>query len=353
MERGLLSAWHVDEGAPLSVGDELVDIETEKIANSVEATHSGILRRRIGTVGEAYPCGALIGVIAEATVAEEEITAFVAEHAATSRPVSVEASGPTPQMIDVNGHSLRYLTQGAGGVPVLLIHGLAGDLNNWLFVQPALSGRRVCYAVDLPGHGGSSKDLSGIHNLVDVGDLLLAFLDRLALDRVHLVAHSMGAAVALDLARRRGHRLASLTLLSPAGLGVSSNSEFIAGLMAAGNRREMAAVLKMLLADEVQVSRDLVNDMLKYKRLDGAEAALRKFCEFLSQENRSTAQALAGVATPVQVIWGAQDRILRPLTAAELPSNVRLTVLESTGHMPHLEKSSRVVEAIENWGPSG
>lgn len=347
MEEGTLVAWHVAEGAEVAAGEQILEIETAKIANAVEATHAGILRRRLAMAGQSYPCGALLGVIADANVPDEQIAAFVAERAQAKRQVGAQSNTPVPQMLAVRGRQIRFLHQGAGGgLPVLLIHGFAGDLNNWLFVQPSLSEKRSTYAVDLPGHGGSSKDLNDINSLNDVAELLVAFLDQLGIEKVHLVAHSLGGAVALALARKYDKRVASLVLLSPAGLGISPVPEFIEGLIAARSRRDMTSVLKMLLAHEGQVSRDMVNDMLKFKRLDGAEPALRKFAGFLREENRSAAQALQDISAPVHVIWGAHDRVV-PRGTNELPNGIRLSVLEGVGHMPHIERNSQVVELIE------
>jgi pyruvate dehydrogenase E2 component (dihydrolipoamide acetyltransferase) len=348
MEEGTLTAWHVAEGSAVAVGEELLEIETSKLVNAVEAGQPGILRRQVGKTGQVYPCGALIGVIADASVPEAEVAAFVAEHVHMTREAATEASGPVPQMLEVGGHALRYLAMGEGGVPILLIHGFGGDLNNWLFVQPRLSECRATYAIDLPGHGGSSKDLGRINGFDDLAELVMAFLHQLALDKVHLVAHSMGAAIALALARQHGEHVTSLTLLSPAGLGVAPAAEFVNGFIAAKSRRELTPVLKMLLADERQVSRDMVNDLLKYKRLDGTEAALGRFVEFLATGNRAASEVLAEISAPIQIIWGAQDRIMRPPAESELPSNVRLIVLEGAGHMPHLERSSQTAELFES-----
>lgn len=346
MEEGMLVAWHVSEGSTVAKGDELVDIETSKIANTVEAMHTGILRRQVATAGQSYPCGALIGVIAEASVPDEEIEAFVAEHAHATPEVPGEATVAGPQTLEVQGHALRYLALGGGGVPILLIHGFGGDLNNWLFVQPALAESRATYAVDLPGHGSSSKDLSGIGSFADVATGLWSLMDALTVDKLHIAAHSMGAAIALAMSRSQAERIASLTLLSPAGLGVVPK-EFMSGLIGARSRREISNLTRMLFADEARVNRELVDNLQRYKRLDGVEVALQRFAGFLSSENRAVSEALAGVTSPVHLVWGAKDRILPPLTVGELPSNVRLTVLEGAGHMPHLERSSQVVEIIE------
>ncbi|MGE4221436.1 MAG: alpha/beta fold hydrolase, partial [Alphaproteobacteria bacterium] len=64
-----------------------------------------------------------------------------------------------PVMLPTAVGSLRVRDTGQGGVPVLLVHGLGGDLGLWAFNQPALSQRRRAVSFDLPGHAGSTKDI--------------------------------------------------------------------------------------------------------------------------------------------------------------------------------------------------
>jgi pyruvate dehydrogenase E2 component (dihydrolipoamide acetyltransferase) len=52
MKEGTLAAWHVAEGQVITVGQEIMEVETDKIANAVEAADGGLLRRRIGQVGQ-------------------------------------------------------------------------------------------------------------------------------------------------------------------------------------------------------------------------------------------------------------------------------------------------------------
>jgi pyruvate dehydrogenase E2 component (dihydrolipoamide acetyltransferase) len=346
MEEGLLAAWHVVEGAHVAVGDVLADIETSKIANALEAHHGGVLRRQIGRVGETYPCGAVIGIIAAAGIPEEEITAFAARHSQAPAPQAGQASA-VPQVLELDGRRLRFLGLGEAGTPILLLHGLAGDLNNWLFVQPAISQGRATYAMDLPGHGGSSKDMSGIEDLADIAQLSAAFLDSLAIKQVHVVGHSLGAAIGILLASRHPERVQSLTLLGPVGLGVPPAPEFLEGLVSARNRREVSALVKMLLADERKPSSDMIDNLLKYKRLDGVEAALRRYAELMAAAGPALPAAVAEIKTTVHAIWGSRDRVIPPPAAGDLPSNVVLTVLEDAGHLPHLEKSTETVAVIE------
>src|SRR5437868_6402719 len=109
MTEGRLVEWLVDEGAELTQGAEVAEVETEKINGVVEAPAAGVLRRRVAAVGETLPVGALLGVIADASVPEAEIDAFIADFQATFVPEDVEEEGPTAETVTVGGRSLRYV----------------------------------------------------------------------------------------------------------------------------------------------------------------------------------------------------------------------------------------------------
>jgi pyruvate dehydrogenase E2 component (dihydrolipoamide acetyltransferase) len=325
MTEGRLLDWLAEEGAEVSAGDELCEVETEKITGAVEATAGGVLRRRVGEVGQVIPVGGLLGVIADAAVPDEEIDAFVAEFEASFVPGEDEDEGAQPQV--VNG--IRYLKQGDAGEPIVLIHGFGGDLNNWLFALPALAEEHIVYALDLPGHGGSSKDVGDGTGLADA---VVRFLDDVRLDKPHLVGHSLGGLVAAQVAARG--RGASLTLVAPAGAGRPVNQDYIEGFISAESRRELKPVLQLLFADESLVTRSLVDDVLKYKRIDGVTEALR---------------TLAGAAfvdapevdVPTLTIWGAEDRVIPPGADAE--------IVEGAGHSPHMEAAGEVNRLIDRF----
>ncbi|GKY89608.1 2-oxo acid dehydrogenase subunit E2 [Sinisalibacter aestuarii] len=80
MSEGTVTAWHLAEGQSAEKGAELVDIETDKIVNSVELDQSGTLRRILVPEGEVAPVGALIAVMAEPAVNEAAIELFIAEY---------------------------------------------------------------------------------------------------------------------------------------------------------------------------------------------------------------------------------------------------------------------------------
>ena len=78
MQEGTITAWNFEPGQAVQKGDGLLDVETEKIVNSVESPVSGTLRRIVAIAGDTCAVGALIAVFADADVADGEVDAFIA-----------------------------------------------------------------------------------------------------------------------------------------------------------------------------------------------------------------------------------------------------------------------------------
>lgn len=353
MQEGMLASWHVAEGQTVEKGQEIADIETSKIANAFESPVSGLLRRRLVGEGETVPVGALLAVVADASVPDGAIDAFVQEFQASFAEAGAEAAGaggPEPQFVEAQGRRLRYLRMGeAEGTPVLFVHGFGGDLNNWLFNQPALAEKRTTYALDLPAHGGSAKEV-GEGDVGALGAAVLAAMEALGVQKAHLVGHSLGGAISLDLALNHPERVASVTALAPAGLGPEISMEYIDGFIGTSRARKLRPVLEMLVHDPALVTNDMVEDVLRYKRLDGVEAALNRIasaCFAGGQQALQLTGRLGELRVPAQVIWGKEDRILPVAHAQGLPAGIKVTVLEGAGHLVHMEKAHEVNELIE------
>jgi pyruvate dehydrogenase E2 component (dihydrolipoamide acetyltransferase) len=141
----------------------------------------------------------------------------------------------------------------------------------------------------------------------------------------------------------------SLTLISSAGLGPEINAKYIDGFVASESRRDLKPVLQYLFADADLVSRSMVEDLLKYKRLDGVQAALRGLASALfkdARQGRNLAEDLAKLTLPIQVVWGAKDAII-PATHAKALPNARVEVIDAAGHMAQMEAAGRVNDLIK------
>jgi pyruvate dehydrogenase E2 component (dihydrolipoamide acetyltransferase) len=354
MTEGKIASWAKPEGSEISVGEDIADIETTKITNAYESPVKGTLRRHVAAEQVDLPVGALIAVVADPTVPENEIDDFIvtfqAEFERGHAQEQAEAA-PEPESIDVDGHTIRYLEAGREneGPPIVFIHGFGGDLNNWMFNQPALAESHRVIALDLPGHGGSDKDV-GAGDFAALSAAVVGLLAELDIPKAHLVGHSLGGAVALRSALDNPAHVASLNLIAPVGFGAEIDESFITEFIAAGRRKPLQQVLEKLFRNKSLVSRDMAEDLLKYKRLDGVPAALNtvaaaNFANGRQKEIlRDRLTELGNI--PVQVIWGAEDEILPVRQAKGLPPSVRTHVLPDAGHMPQMEKAAEVNRLI-------
>ena len=280
MTEGKVIGWLKQQGQRFAEGEELLEIETTKITNVMEAPAGGTLRRIVAPAGATLPVGALLAVIAPEDVGDGEIDSFVAGFAVPepSAEVAADAETARPRELEAAGLRLRYLTLGEGdSVPLLLLHGFGADLNTWMFTQPALAEGRQAVALDLPGHGGSTKQLDRA-DAESLAAIVGHTLNALGIERLHLVGHSMGGGIAISFALREPERVATLTLISSASLGPEINAAFIDGFVRAARRREAIEALNLLVHDPALVSRTMIEDVLRYKRLDGVPEALATCC---------------------------------------------------------------------------
>jgi pyruvate dehydrogenase E2 component (dihydrolipoamide acetyltransferase) len=360
MKTGKVTDWLVSEGDTINAGDDLADIETDKIAGTLEATQEGLVRKIVANLGTDIPVSGVIAVLAPPEVPDDAVQAVVDQALAdiAAGVVEDDTGGPVIGSVEVGGRQISHATLGEGEEVVVLVHGFGGDKNSWLFLQEPLAGEaeggRTVHAIDLPGHGTSSKDV-GEGSLDSLADVVLGFLDVVGAQRAHLVGHSMGGAVIAAVAARAPDRVRSLTLVAPAGFGPDADTEYLRGFATAGSRRELKPLLGRLFADEGLVTRQLVEDLLKYKRLDGVQAALTRLLDTLvdpstGEQAIDTGALLAalpdGQELPVLVVWGSADRILPSSAAPAAGGRVTVHLVDGAGHMVHMESPTAVLDAI-------
>ncbi len=353
MEDGAIVEWHVAEGDAVKEGQDLLDIETSKITNTVESSASGVFRRLVEEAGAHVYVGQLIGVIATESVGSELIDQYVDTFQKNYVPPDArETEESNAKFVETDHLRIHYLSieeSESQHRPVILIHGFGGDCNNWMFNLVELGKTLPVFAPDLPGHGASGKAVDS-GSLAEMATAVLEFLDALNLSTVDLVGHSLGAAVAMQIAEAQPHRVASLALIAPVGLGEEINNTYIQEFIDGTSRRELKSTLGLLFADKSLVSRDMVNDILKYKRIDGVTEALTQIAASNfpnGKQSNSFRQGLeSGASVPTVIVWGDQDEIANPDHSRGLGENVAVNLIEGVGHMPHMEAANQVNEIL-------
>jgi pimeloyl-ACP methyl ester carboxylesterase len=239
------------------------------------------------------------------------------------------------------------------GEPLLLVHGIGGTRRIWDPVIEPLAADFQVIAVDLPGFGDSAPLADGATpDPVTLARVLGELLDARGIEAAHLAGSSLGAWIALELAREG--RARSVTSLCAAGFWTRP-------LLAAGElprkpgraiarallpamgpllrtRRGRRLVLGLTMAHPERVSHAEALDIVRaYALAPGYPAtnlAMRR--SFFSQPE--------AIGVPVTLAWGEHDRLVRPPRVA--PPGWRTVLLRDCGHLPMWDDPELVVRVI-------
>jgi pyruvate dehydrogenase E2 component (dihydrolipoyllysine-residue acetyltransferase) len=248
--------------------------------------------------------------------------------------------------IDVDGILTHYLVAGPVNAPHLVfVHGLGGSFTTWALNLPAFADRfRIC-ALDLAGAGSSAKPDTD-YSVPALARFLARFLDALGPDwqRVSLVGHSLGGAVALAFAGSYPQRTEQVILVDSAGLGPEIDRTAIDLMRSAPTRENLRAELAYFFAQPGMVQQALVDQLYQQRMQPGAYDALvataaAAFSE--GQQQVDLRDTLAELDVPVLVVWGEADAVL-PVAHAQVAnraSRSRLEVFVDSGHCPHIERA--------------
>lgn len=262
------------------------------------------------------------------------------------------------------GYQTRVLELEGDGVPVVFFHGYADSADTWRQCLAVLGreGRRAI-AVDLPGFGAADR-LRSEPILPQLDAFAAAAADYLAdgTQRVMAVGNSLGGCVALRLAERRGHGLAGVVAVAPAGLEMSRLVALV----------ERDQVLRTLLSLPSPVPSGLIRGAVARLYRELAFAAPEKIdpavvTAFTSHHrDRATVAAqlaaahrllpelrepydLPRIAAPLLVVWGDRDRLVFHRGAQRILEQVpgaRLELLPGVGHCPQVEAPDRFAEIL-------
>jgi pimeloyl-ACP methyl ester carboxylesterase len=251
--------------------------------------------------------------------------------------------------------SLAYQRSGTGE-PLVLLHALGSSRQAWDPVVPALARQFDVVAVDLPGFG-ESPPLTGEPSPAALATAVAGLLDELGLTAPHVAGNSLGGWVTIELARQR--RLASVTLLSPAGLWPGNTPRYCRVTLRAS--RWLARHATGLLCGLVRfrAGRVLILGQTHGRpaRLTAgyAQAAVRTLggCPGFDAALQATLHRriliTEPVGAPVTVAIGDRDRLLLPRQARhieQLPPGTHTGDLPGCGHLPMADDPVAVTALI-------
>ena len=254
---------------------------------------------------------------------------------ASTSPDDAAMSPWRQDILQVDDLTVRYQV-GGQGPEVLLLHGWGGAIESFAPVLDDLQRSYTVAAFDLPGFGKSSLPPS-TWGSADYAQLTLKVMDRLHLERPHLIGHSFGGQVSIQLAATSPDRVGKLVLVCSAGIRTKP-------ALATRLKRRTARLGRWLAVYGGWMGEKLRAEI--YRRVQSPDYAnagpLRP--TLVRVINEDLTPLLALITSPTLLVWGEQDRDV-PLAAAQVMARLlpaaRLVVFENAGHFAYLDQFER------------
>lgn len=270
------------------------------------------------------------------------------------------------RLIEIRGVE-TYTVDAGEGPPVLLIHGYGDTADGWRRVVPGLLKDHRVVAFDVPPFGRSGEPPEG--KLLDFyTDFLPELLDELGLERMTVIGHSLGGAIALRFAIENPERVERLGLVAPAGLGTAPPWWWNAltaravwqGALAVPTpvtnaivRRGLKTFLAMRLFADPQ---RLGHEIRHFIDMHGTPGDLRKLLAaghacIDCYTGRLLEESLE-LEMPMWMLWGRQDGFVPSVHARAFQRahpQAKVHVLDDCGHYPHIEYPQRFNTLLRRW----
>jgi pimeloyl-ACP methyl ester carboxylesterase len=254
---------------------------------------------------------------------------------ASTSPNDAAVTPRRQNFLQIDGLTVRYQA-GGRGPEVLLLHGWGGAIESFAPVLNDLQRSYTVHAFDLPGFGESSLPPAAWGS-AEYAHLILKAMDRLNLERPHLIGHSFGGQVSIHLAATWPERVGKLVLVGSAGIRTRPR-------LATRLKRLAARLGKWLAAHGGGIGERLRATI--YRRVQSQDYAdagpLRP--TLVRVINEDLTALLPQIKSPTLLVWGEQDRDV-PLAAVQVMvrsiPDAQLVVFENAGHFAYLDQSDR------------
>lgn len=242
----------------------------------------------------------------------------------------------------------NYYDQGSG-TPLVLLHGSGpgvSALTNWGKVIPEFSKHFRVIAPDMAGFGYTERKPDFTYDIKHWGKHLLAILDALELEKVHVIGNSFGGSLALATAARFPERFDKLCLMGTPCDKFEMTDGLAAGWHYTPSKENMRAVMSHFPYDPNIITDELVSQRYKTSLIPGAQEGLQKL---LVKPNDNGKTILSGmperVVSEIQhqtlVLHGREDFVIpvgMGLKLATSMPNADIHIFGKCGHWVQAER---------------
>ncbi len=324
-------------------------------ASTARPTRPGKWRRRLGWT--------LVILLAALTAAW-----FALQSPDTERATMIARYGGDGSRFVTLADGARVHMRDSGGdlPPMVLVHGSNDSLHTFIPLTQRLRSRFRVITLDLPGHGLTGATPTGRYDMAENIAAVRGVAQSLRLDRFILGGNSLGGSVSWRYALEHPEQVQALILLDPAGMPLraretppDSNLGFRLMQYPLGRwalrgitpRRIVRQSLEGSVANPAIVTDAMVDRYWELLRFPGnRDATMLRFSR--SFIDGAAAARIGEITAPALVLFGAEDRIIRPTAARSFGERMRdadVVVLDGVGHLPQLEVPDQTAAAIVDF----
>lgn len=272
----------------------------------------------------------------------------------------------TVKRITTGDFTTEYLDSGGDGEAVLLLHGGGPGANattNWRGFIPGLSDRYRVIAPDIYGWGNTEHPAEGEGPTSMTAwmrarvDQILALLDALGIDRVHLVGNSAGGALSLWITVTAPERVSDLVLMGSAGGKMAAPPTEVVRMVSFykdPSRANLEALTRWFVYDEKTLGVS-IDDIVDDRFAEVSRPEIRRSFQSMYATPTSPAEmtlplsALTRITHRVLLVHGREDRFITPDSSVyfnERLENSQLHIFEKCGHWVQIERREAMLTLV-------
>ncbi|HNR89616.1 MAG TPA: alpha/beta hydrolase [Spirochaetota bacterium] len=255
-----------------------------------------------------------------------------------------KAAGLTAKTVVVDEFTVEYL-EGGSGEPVIMLHGLGGDKDNWAAFAKTITPSYRVIALDLPGSGESTKNLAALYGIALQSERLGKIASALGAAKFHLVGNGMGSVIASHFAISKPDKVLSLTLINTEAVPCPERSEFEKQVAVGKNPLSVTNVadfdnlLKFMFVTPPSIPGPIKRYLTK-KSIANSDFNQKIFWDVFGEDYKLAGE-LGKIKSRTLVMWGEKDNRVHVSCTKLLEKGIAksaVVIIKDCGHFPMREK---------------
>ena len=265
-----------------------------------------------------------------------------------------------PYHEEIDGYKIAYHRMGSGE-PMLLVHGITTYSFIWRNLMPALAEDNDVIAVDLLGCGDSDKPSGVDYSINAQAGILRKLLERLGIEKIHVVTHDIGGGIGQILAVRHPDVVRTLVLINSVAFDFWPVQPIITMRIPIMRQLAMAVmdlgVFKLLVRRGVYHKERVDDDLMKLyfrpiKTIEGRQGFLQLAKCLNNKHLMDIANDIRNLTLPVMIIRGDADPYLGPKVSEKLHEEIKGSIYEvipTGGHFAMEDEPELLIETIKEF----